>query len=1555
MSSFRLGLVFLALAGLMGARSAFAATPAELLATAEAKYTAGDYRGTLAACDTWLAAQPKSADALYWRARAHAGLQSPERALADLEAALRLNPKEPRYHVVKAHVLHSVRRYADSRRAAEAALALDPKRESALLALGLAQHELADHAGAEATFRQAATLHPRSALPYSSLGYLKRRTGDQRGALAAYDQALALDPGNLTARFNRSNTRHTLGDYWGAITDATEVLEYNPKDDEAYATRGLAYLKRGELLAARADLDQALALNPKNARATRGLEELKTAPPAVAAAPRPRVSFGDFSVAPAEGWDRAPPEIEQEQKSWSFGDLTSLSRGNDTDPLVVAFSFETMPYRSDAERTRALRSYTETVRKAHPRAFQETSEFVAGRPARRFRFVDDDGANSFYYAIDGGAAYYFVQVFAQGPADTPPPRAQELLATLSLRSPIPLAAGTAPVSPAAAAAATATLPVVVFHATDPCAAAQAAPARGMPWSPAATKSAPPPAAVRTAPFADLVKYSKVHYNAAVSMAMAGMRLAYGPLSAEETRAFEAAWVPLYHHPSQPVLDYLDGLTPLLGRYLSGREAWLRTAAALQAAILDASLAVAARNQAGWLAAMARADQQTTALTTLGDDLILTARAIEALGNPPNPLAAKCAASQRYRRSLRVADSPLDGEWVSTNGKERIHYRTLLRHGDDKVLVYKYSYAFADQLRSAGLQADKPGLETAGAGLIAVPGVEDTLLLLKQEPDGRFWYSSPGIGESYSAMVIDGERLRHVVYQPVEFMSPIFWFQGVTFHRAPPLTDQPPVLPGHTWDAIVKNAHGWAPKRLALFEELHGQPNDRVRALLAVDVDHLPPRPIVRQPEDEAPHPADQAPPNCTCHVCQKGDTSRCTCALCQRDRLAYTGSALPAENPPAAAATAPGAPAPAAPTDALRETIAFHESMIALLERNLAREVAELEQERTPERAKLLALRIVQLETNLQEERDLIASHQTGRLVHTRSAFDEYAQQKFIASIRQEATRIDQVRRIAAGIERQIELLPEEQRKPAREQAHRILDARVLADGDLERAKRLAAALDNQVQGYWAGQSARQDEKAVAAEEGEFWTNMAILASSACVVGLGEQAMMQTFGETAALTLWSPHLIGGIYGGMTGAVAGGLDVVEGLRGAASGFHTIGGGVLNFVDGYRSASRKPGASTFDAVWEGACNAGYNLLLEKGFEIGAKYFVQGAVHVLGQDHRLFQPLVLSAPGRQKLAALQLQNAVDEGKALVTEFQHAQRRLLDARVARAAPAELTRLEDEARRLAAALNGTYHGKWLLKYESHPSLQRAFDGYVQASYERMLPEMLGLLRTQGYDTSNLRFRQLRNASSAGTASMDLDFALVENPGLVIRRNGEPVELIQFQRDAQRALERAYHTVTGYSAARSELNLTTSRHGEAFSNPALLKKNVDFTRLDPADIAQIGQVLNVKLGKIANDPVMTPIAKMQASSRESTKEIRNMMLPLLRQRAAQAAPGSPQATQVQGDLVYWEGMLRHLGEIGTETTDPMRILELDRLIRIETGGKGTMEVVHDLTRAFGRP
>ena len=233
------------------------------------------------------------------------------------------------------------------------------------------------------------------------------------------------------------------------------------------------------------------------------------------------------------------------------------------------------------------------------------------------------------------------------------------------------------------------------------------------------------------------------------------------------------------------------------------------------------------------------------------------------------------------------------------------------------------------------------------------------------------------------------------------------------------------------------------------------------------------------------------------------------------------------------------------------------------------------------------------------------------------------------------------------------------------------------------------------------------------------------------------------------------------------------------------------------------------------------------------------------------------------------------------------------------------------------------------------------------------MPEFLRMLK-QGYDVSNLRFKPMRNASSAGSSSMDLDLALQETPGLVITKNGKPVQIGEFQKDAQQALNEAYHTTTGFSGIRSEVNLTTSAHPESYASKALLKKNVNFGQLTPAELESIGKVLNVKLDKLGKDPILSEIAKLQAQCRESAKEIDNMLLKELQAKLKNASPGSPEYQQTQSDIRYWTEMLQKLRTVGTQETNPYSILEMDRAVRGLTGGKGFQEINRDLAGRFGK-
>jgi hypothetical protein len=148
------------------------------------------------------------------------------------------------------------------------------------------------------------------------------------------------------------------------------------------------------------------------------------------------------------------------------------------------------------------------------------------------------------------------------------------------------------------------------------------------------------------------------------------------------------------------------------------------------------------------------------------------------------------------------------------------------------------------------------------------------------------------------------------------------------------------------------------------------------------------------------------------------------------------------------------------------------------------------------------------------------------------------------------------------------------------------------------------------------------------------------------------------------------------------------------------------------------------------------------------------------------------------------------------------------------------------------------------------------------------------------------------------------------------------------------------------------MNLVTSAHREAFSTPKLLDHKIPMSSFTAEEIASVGKVLSVKVDGIANNPMLTNTTKMQAQCRESSKEIENMLLRKLKEDLGKAPANSPQQKQIQADINYWEDMLRRFKTIGTEETDPMKIIQMNREIMKDTGGKDVTGVINDLIAKF---
>lgn len=179
--------------------------------------------------------EPTTAKEFFARGQTRVALGAPERALADLDAAIRL----------------------------------DPKFAAAFAARGATHRALGKLNEALADLDAAITLDPKLPGPYAERGALYASRGDLVHALADLDAALALDPNQPAALRARSVLFVRKGDTDAALKDATAAVTAAPKDPAALHHRAGILVARGDWAEALRDLDDAVAAGPNFAEAFR--------------------------------------------------------------------------------------------------------------------------------------------------------------------------------------------------------------------------------------------------------------------------------------------------------------------------------------------------------------------------------------------------------------------------------------------------------------------------------------------------------------------------------------------------------------------------------------------------------------------------------------------------------------------------------------------------------------------------------------------------------------------------------------------------------------------------------------------------------------------------------------------------------------------------------------------------------------------------------------------------------------------------------------------------------------------------------------------------------------------------------------------------------------------------------------------------------------------------------------------------------------------------------------------------------------------------------------
>ena len=1106
------------------------------------------------------------------------------------------------------------------------------------------------------------------------------------------------------------------------------------------------------------------------------------------------------------------------------------------------------------------------------------------------------------------------------------------------------------------------LATVKFNADDPY-AKENQKTDGTPWEQVSAEPVKLPDGVKAVipdPLPDVSKISTIEYNMAVSVAFESLRIIYGEMSEKDAERFMQMWAPLFNNPSQEIIDYMNKLTPLLSQFIVARESYLNSVSNVELLLLDASEAVGWDDQEAFSSAMFQAKLYTGTIKQLEAAMDELANRIQALGNPPNPFEARQAARDRYRRAFKPKEIYLGETWMGTRIDKEHQVEGLdpltepMMRYLMKVKVNGEDRYFVLELKEDGIAATSDS-DPQGVGNVKIEQMyfsDKGNLMPDFKSDGTFqtYYPRPP-AMALTMMTMTLMRQFETSYVSDEDRKkPDYAARKQQYHD----------LAGHYGNRVLragvffKTALLWAMEDK--FNTYEWKDDGVVPFKLLDDLEEAFKKQAVIEAENAKNLPKLRLGGNRK----KKADDA---------DDAGVDSQAAQAAFDQASARKQQVQDSLAFEEKSKQESIAWREENIKLIENNIRRDeegrsnamrrlsAAKTAQERQWIQQEIddYNRRIMYQRSDIQSERDNIRQLQTGQFVHTRTEFEQYAHEKMVHDSKVEAERYIQTKKAAAIIDRQINLLPEEDRDAARERAEKMFyEDGALASGDIEKARKLANIFNNQINAAALKDQAEAQEEVAWADLKEAGANAVIMACGSITVGLAGEALAGAYGAGTAATIWGSRAVGAVYGGVTGYIAGGPG--KAASSAAGYFHPVTGGIASFIEGY-TAEGMEGKSTYEKIWNGAKQAGQDYLVGKAFELGATGIAKTASAILPDGIVNFNLTKgMSQSGRQKLDVLRTQRERLEAEDAVKSFSKLNNEYIGMLADGKTPkARLDEARQQINQLAASLNSDYHAKWYMKYKAEPNLRAHFDQAVQANYRQMTPKMTESLAKQGYNMNDIEFKQFRNSSSSGSSSMDLDLAPVsKSTGKEPKfyKNGEEVTAREFMNDAQTTMNTVYKQQhEGLSAKASEMNLTTSAHPEAYSTPELLKKDVDYSKLKAEDIASIGKVLESKVNTIEGNIRMTETTKMQAKCRESTKEIDNMLVPKLKQELKNAT-NAKQAEQIAGDIEYWQDMSKKLGRIGKETSDPMEIHRLNREIQRDTGGKDAMQVVNDLIREF---
>ncbi|MGM0539440.1 MAG: hypothetical protein ACQERT_09550, partial [Thermodesulfobacteriota bacterium] len=941
--------------------------------------------------------------------------------------------------------------------------------------------------------------------------------------------------------------------------------------------------------------------------------------------------------------------------------------------------------------------------------------------------------------------------------------------------------------------------------------------------------------VQTAPFLEIESLSQTQWDGAVASAQQAVGMLYGDLSPEEQKKFNDSWAPMRGFPTQKCVDYLNDLNPLLGEFLALRTAINRTSGQLEQAMIEAGWAAELDAEPLTRQYLALAARYRNFLYSLQNRMDAVAKDIAELGEPPDAQALRQQAqhgyqsSKEYVRSLGRVETGPEGIWVGYLKFEQ-GVPGLKSVKKEPILFVIYNTAPSEEtprFRAINLENDD---EASTAWVDALPLQKFRLLdLVNQDTiegelgDDRSWspYAQRQVGaelpifhgaeldlyeqEAGKKLAALAEQEKHIddLKEGIKHMVSVTMtkstLEDTRFHyRMRPyfLQAARQFLTDKDWGGSVQN-------------DLH-----TIQSLVQKYSGQMPP-----PPEDDA------------------GDEERTQEAKAK-------GKDKSEEKPATPEAPAPGTPASLHLVDDKtaderreldQEAVSFHERNIQSIRSNLENDREELAEEDDPVRRHALEQRILHGESDIQSERDRIATLKTGTLVHSRSPFDDYAKSRFIQNIARDQRKMETITKATENAYKLAERLPEDKARQIRAAADKHLGPELMASLDAEKASEVVNTLSSVAQSHWEAERYKAGADAAWADAG--------LQTALSVKNRADQAM----GYASMAGGQSVYMA---YQGATGYIEGGPK--EAVLRVAESYNKVTGTVSSAYrgyeeDGFKEAFLRVAGSYNDATgWAEDFYRGYEasdgdlleamggatwkmtkaMAINKGTQFATNRISQRFATAPQRKPSSGKKLASGKTGKRTTQALgrakrkpsdpnadfnrpltdneikTFRTQVADGRTRVTSYKKTFAKLQKARKAKAPPKEIKKLLRELDDRSAKIHSSPQAKIMMKnLQSQPKNKEMVKRYCN-SMDRVHTRVEKRFRTsmaqKGWKTQNMV--PIRNKDSGKSVNMDYDIALKEEPWFDgngkpnpwLTKNGKNAPVVAWQAEAQQEWNAAY-------------------------------------------------------------------------------------------------------------------------------------------------------------------